>query len=659
MRFPLLHRSILATLATLGISTLASAANAPDDLSLEALLDTPVTSASKRPQKPTDAPSMVSVISAEEIRRFGWRTVGEALASLGGVQVSYDRSYTYLGVRGFARPGDYNARMLMLVDGMPINDGVYDQAPVGSEFPIDMALVERIEYVPGPGSVLYGGNAFFGVINVVTSSGARHGSDVAIGMGPGGLWEARATLGQRGPYGGDWLLSASRQRQRGADLHFEPYALPGANAVSHGLDWETNDRMFLRYERGGFGSGLLAHERRKGAPGGPYGADLDDPRNRQGDRRVQGWLRYEQYLSTDWQLILSGWAGQSRYQGQWAYGGEVDTDEFEVNSRGGEAKLISTAMAGHIWVAGISLRLDSKRRQFNRFMDTNIGRRTRGIFIQDDWRIQDNLTLSLGLRHDTYSGNRTHLSPRLALIAQPGPRTTLKLIAGSAFRPANAYETDYVYEGTNLPNPNLEAERIHSRELGFEHRFTPESRLTASLYHNHIHDLITPILDPLSGALQHQNVGAITTQGLEIGAGTHLGIWSLRGSVSWQQSRHESGAELANTPRQLAKFLVSAPLADKTTVAWETHFTGRRRAENGDISSDAPFVGGHAVSHATLTGRLAGAEWQVRLANVFNRRYGDVIGTEFSTNWPGSMATPMPTMQQDGRGLFLRLRWEL
>ena len=74
------------------------------------------------------------------------------------------------------RPGDYNSRMLLLINGHRLNDNVYDSAQIGTEFPLDMDLVERIEVVRGPSSSLFGTNAVFGVINVIT--GAPAGTEI-------------------------------------------------------------------------------------------------------------------------------------------------------------------------------------------------------------------------------------------------------------------------------------------------------------------------------------------------------------------------------------------------------------------------------------------------------------------------------------------------
>ena len=127
------------------------------DLSLEQLMRVQtVTSASRFEQSLSEAPSAVTVLTSQEIREYGWRTLGEALASIPGLYVSSDRNYAYLGARGFLRPGDYDSRFLLLVDGVRSNDNLYDQAAIGTDALLDMALVERIEYVPGPGAAVYG-----------------------------------------------------------------------------------------------------------------------------------------------------------------------------------------------------------------------------------------------------------------------------------------------------------------------------------------------------------------------------------------------------------------------------------------------------------------------------------------------------------------------
>ena len=132
---------------------------------LEQLGNVRVYSASKHMQTITDAPSFVTVITGDQIRKFGYRTLAEVLQSVSGFYADYDRNYTYIGVRGFSRPGDYNSRILILLDGHRMNENIYDGAYVGTEFPLDLALVERVEIARGPSASLYGTNAFFAVVN--------------------------------------------------------------------------------------------------------------------------------------------------------------------------------------------------------------------------------------------------------------------------------------------------------------------------------------------------------------------------------------------------------------------------------------------------------------------------------------------------------------
>ena len=117
------------------------------EASLEQLGNIKVYSASKHFQLAGDAPSSVTLITADEIQQHGYRTLGDILQTVRGFFVTNDRNYSSVGVRGFARPGDYNTRILLLVDGHRLNDNIYDEAMIGTEFPIDIDLIERIEII--------------------------------------------------------------------------------------------------------------------------------------------------------------------------------------------------------------------------------------------------------------------------------------------------------------------------------------------------------------------------------------------------------------------------------------------------------------------------------------------------------------------------------
>jgi outer membrane receptor protein involved in Fe transport len=126
-----------------------------------------VAGATQRLIRLEDAPASTTVITAEELRLFGYRTVAEALRSVRSLQVWTDRLYDSVGMRGFGWPESANARILVLLNGHPLNDVVRGHGPLGMDLGIDMAQVERIEVVRGEGMV-FGTTAFLGLINVVT-----------------------------------------------------------------------------------------------------------------------------------------------------------------------------------------------------------------------------------------------------------------------------------------------------------------------------------------------------------------------------------------------------------------------------------------------------------------------------------------------------------
>src|SRR6266705_6344379 len=152
--------------------------------------------ASKYEQKPSEAPASISIITSDEIQRYCYRTLSEILRSVRGFFTTYDRNYSYIGARGFDRPGDYDTRVLLLLDGHRVNDNVYDQASIGTEAFIDVAAIERIEIIRGPSSSLYGTNAFLAVINVVSKSGrSLKGTEIAASGGSFSTGELRMSYG--------------------------------------------------------------------------------------------------------------------------------------------------------------------------------------------------------------------------------------------------------------------------------------------------------------------------------------------------------------------------------------------------------------------------------------------------------------------------------
>lgn len=152
--------------------------------SLDSLLNIKISAASKYLQKISEIPASVTIITSDEISRYGYQELSEVLNSIKGFYISYDRNYSYLGVRGFSRPTDFNNRILLMLNGHSMNENIYGAAYIGTDLGINLKSVERIEIVRGPSSALYGSNAMFAVINIITKKGnAIDGLQVDAGIG--------------------------------------------------------------------------------------------------------------------------------------------------------------------------------------------------------------------------------------------------------------------------------------------------------------------------------------------------------------------------------------------------------------------------------------------------------------------------------------------
>ncbi|WUR15461.1 TonB-dependent receptor [[Empedobacter] haloabium] len=638
----------------------------PDDLTalpLEQLLQVPmVTSASRFEQPVSDAPSAVVVLTARDIREHGWRTLADALASVPGLYVTQDRNYSYLGARGFLRPGDYDSRFLLLIDGVRLNDAVYDQALIGNEGLLDMDLVARIEYVPGPGAAVYGSNALFGVINVITKAGsALAGAQASATLAGAGERRVRASYGWHAQNGDDLLLSASAYRRRGDDLYFAEFDTPEQNGgLALGLDGERAHSVFAKAAGRGFtfSAGYVA--RTKDIPTASFGAVFNLP-NYTHDTQAFANLGYTRQAGAGVLLAANAFWGRADYEGAGWYPDEEAAARRNVDGAhaawyGANLHATVTAFAGHKLVAGIEARRNARREQYNYneapyelLLDERRADSRWGVYLDDEIVLRPGLLLNAGLRYDRDSVIGSRVSPRAALIAQAGPRDTVKLIAGNAYRSPNAYELYYGIAAADgmLANPGLRAEVIRTKELVWERRQNAYGKMTASLFHYRMDELITQQLDADTGMLVFRNTDRASARGVELaGERAFRSGARVRASYTWQLARDGAGAWLVSSPRHLAKLAAAVPLAGlPARLANEMQCSSARRTEHA-------LAAGYCVANLTLTtlpgafGRGIGVA--VSAYNLFDRRHGDPAGPAFVQE-----AVP-----RAGRTLALRLDYE-
>lgn len=606
-------------------------------LPLEQLLDLEVVTASRFDQKANRAPSAVQVITAEEIRAHGWRTLGEALESLPGLYLSDSGLYTYLGARGQLRAGDYNTRFLLLIDGHRINDPVYSQSPVGSEFPLDMTLVQRIEYVPGPGSAVYGSNAFFGVINVLTKPPASFGNgELSLSGGSYGTRGTRAVLSTGGT-ARETLLSASQSHSQGRDFHFPEFADTDSAGRVEGQDDERVRQLFVRHTAGELALLLLAGDRRKEDPVAPYGQAFATPGAEIQDRWAVLGIQYNRTLSaaTRWhaQLDLIDY----RYVGNYMYGDSPPVLNRDVSTGRSlvlGSRLVTTALPGHTMAVGFEAQLDQSVEQLNfdvepyaSYLQSKHDISNFGVFVNDEIALGGDWLLNAGLRLDRNDVGTVRLSPRLALINASAGGTTFKAIVGKAFRSPNAYERFYNIDsgegGIQLVNPDLNAESIRTAELFFSRGLGSRARAELSLFNYALDHLITLVGD--ESLLTLANAGSATSTGAELAIRYRWDHGAmLRSSYSYSRVRDSSGQPTRNAPRGIGKVLATLPLAHGISAAASVYYMSQRATKSGSS-------GRHTVVNANLLWEPAASAFSLSagVRNLLDEAYADPIGPEY------------------------------
>jgi iron complex outermembrane receptor protein len=658
------HLSRAAGLLAAGLQAGALAQQGPDlnALPLEQLLNLEVVTASKIPQKISEAPSSVTVITAEDIRQRGYRTLTDVLKSVPGMTVSYDRNYNYANIRGLGNPGDLNTRLLILIDGRRLNDVVYDQGAIGTEFPIDLGLIDRVEFVPGPGSAIYGSSAFFGVVNVITKSGAAvDGTTASVGRFTDRGREARLAHGSGTPGGTGLLLGASVYDSAGRDLYFPEFDDAASNhGVAAGIDYDRYHRVFARLNAGGVVAEAYFGSRTKGIPTASYGQQFNDPRSWSRDEYAGAALSWRRAVSETLDLFASVSVARYRYLSAnvtkpESQGPTRSIDTAASLSSDAEVRVISSALRGHKVIAGAEITRDGKRQMANYevdpyvlHLDVSHPKRQAAVYLQDEMRLGQNIILNTGVRHDSDSEGGATTNPRVALLYKTASQVTLKALYGTAFRSANAYERYYTFD--YRANPALRSERIKTCELIAEYFPTDRFRATASVFQYRMRDMLALDTDPGNGMLVFSNIDAARATGIELEA-----EWlredgsALKGSANVQSARNDAdGAWLFNSPRRLFKLNYALPpFGDRLRAHAEYRYTGRRRTVRGGE------VGGFGIVDVSLVGTVPGThvELSAGALNVFARRYADSASEEHYDN-----STPprhLDAIGQDGRTLRL------
>jgi outer membrane receptor for ferrienterochelin and colicins len=624
------------------------------ELPLEALMEIEIPKvygASKFEQAVTEAPSSVTVVTADEIKKYSYRTLADVLQSAQGFYGSYDRNYAFLGTRGM-NLGDFNSRILVLVDGHRINNNLTDGAAIGTDFILDVDLIDRVEIIRGPGSVLYGNNAFFGVVNVITRKGKQvNGAEASGEYASYDTYKGRFTYGNVFTNGVELLLSGTLYDSAGQDqLYYREFDTPSQNnGHADDLDRDSFGSFFgsLGYQDLTLQGAYINRDKKN--PTAQYFTTFNDDRLRTTDDRSYANLKYAHSFPDVVDVAAQLYYDRCDYSIDYPITPTVYHEDQIGEWWGTELQLSKRLWQRHTITLGAEYRDDFRQdlrgtdqSTGDNYVDIHRSRENYGFYGGGDFTVLTNLHFNGGVRFDHYSGFDPSVNPRLALIYNPIETATLKAIYGTAFRAPNFQELALA------PPGELQPEEITSYELVYEQQIGRNLRSSLAGFYNQMDDLI--VFE--NGMYTNFNVDA---KGLELAL---EGFWTNgfrgRASYSFQQTDNRSGGQdLSDSPEHLVKINVTVPLyKEKLFAGVEFLYTSSRATVYTTTTGETlpgSDAAGYGIVNVTLFSQniIKNLEFSAGIYNLLDKQYGD----------PASHFHQQHTIQQDGRTFRVKLTY--
>jgi outer membrane receptor for ferrienterochelin and colicin len=597
--------------------------------STELLLDGDdiVTTATRSAQKLSDAPAAVTVISAADIAASGATNIPELLKNVPGVDVEEpNEAQPNVAIRGFNAL--FSNTVLVMVDGRRINEDFHSSVFWTTD-PILLSRIKRIEVVRGPGSVLYGADAFSGVINIILKTPA----EMAAENKPGtfvGQYENHTTTFAETTY---TAISANKQWAAtfGAAYHglTGPYlGQPNKPQDSYNVPMYTLDVQ----KQTARGSLILTGET------AIANADLDNQIGIYGSFHTSTLsLSYNEDRGAD--------PVTARYYGSFLTinGGIVasaSSGEFDIQ----QLRPISPQNS---MTYGATYRTNTDKTSLTgpSARSEELG----SLFLQDQDQLGTKTTLFAGLRDDEHSLYGTQISTRVSLVHHLTPTHTLRLSYGTAFSAPAFYDS---YTGFAIPiapgldlnyvgNTKLTPEKISSVEAGYRVDL-PEGYADLSLFDNATSDIIVALPVQFASApyptylptkIEYENEGSARSEGLEIEGGMPLpGGWTSLANYSYQYVTNDDGQPEDLSPHHMVNLVLQSAQQRRFAVYFAGHFVGSTTSDSHNLRSYMTVDGRLAYRLGHSDGAWTAAVAATNLLNDQHEEYYDTPGPNSADN---------------------------
>lgn len=674
------HQALCALVVLAWIGAATAQPSEEEDLALVYGDKSTISIATGSQQPISRAPAVASVITAQDIKAMGATDLDQALESVPGLHVSgFNPIYSFRGI--FTKN---NPQVLMLVNGIPItNVFAGDRSQVWGGMPLEN--VARIEVIRGPGSALYGADAFSGVINVITKTAADiNGTEYGVRAGSfntkdawiqhgGKLGSLDAAFYLRAGHsdGQKGIIQQDAQTPLDAIFGTQASLAPGPiNAVRNALDARAdlakeNWRLRAAYQQRELGVGMGV-------------AGSLDPNARAPSSRLYLDLNYEKAnWAPNWDVSgVAGYYNVKDKPGNPAYtlfpagafggafpNGMIGNPGHAEQHTHGSISAFFTGLENHRVRLGTGFRVEDlyETTEVKNYGPTFAPlpglvdatgnpalvymlphkRNVTYVFAQDEWSIARDWMLTVGVRHDRYSDFGGTTNPRLALVWDAAYNVVVKAMHGTAFRAPSFAEQYSINNPVTVGNPNLKPETITTDELAFS--WQPANKLQTNLnfFHYRIRNII--LATPL-----YQNTGDQTGHGLELEA-TLDATSSLRltGSFSLQHSTDEiSGQDAGLAPHKRLFARADWRFAPLWQLGATVNHVAERMREPGDIR---PLIPDYTTVDLTLRREKFADGWDARamVINLFNRDAREP--TFMSAGIPSDL--PLP-----GRAIYFQLQ---
>ena len=645
------------------------------------------------------APSVASVITSKDIKAMGAKTLDEALEFVPGLHVSRDpsRQSAIYSIRGIHT--SFNPQVILLLNGHPINDTVTGSRPPLFKLPV--ANISRIEIIRGPGSAVYGADAFAGVINVITKD-AKELNGTTAGVRAGSFDSHDVWLQHAGQLA-NWesAFSFEYSTTNGDDDRYIEQDFLG-NSGSMNTQYELYNTS-INLNNNNWNIWLNSWNLRDAGIGVGAAQALDSVGYQEADQYTVK-LDYEnKNLSKNWQ-VNTNFTYRKLYQQSYYQlypagetlrldedgnfnpigigyakftegahgnpGGKITHNSFETSFsyHGLNSHFIRIAFGikydettstesknfGPGVIDGTTLSTDPNNPTIipgpltsvtgtaNIFLPDS-SRTVHYLSVQDEWKFARDWELTGGIRYDHYSDFGNTINPRLALVWATKYNLTSKLLYGRAFRAPSYGELYYINNPTALGNPDLNPETIDMVELVFDYRPTFDLETILNLFRYQARDLIG-LDDNFTAQNLHNQHGYGIELDVEFKATNKL---TLLGNMAWQRSKDRDTSEpISDAPGHQVSLALRLRTTDRCFFNTQINWVADRQRTLEDTRSQVD-------DHTTL-------DLITRCHNIFGKPLEIAASVKNALNEgirePSSIATPHD-YPQEGRSVYIELSY--